>query len=92
MNLTTNPTCLSLRNNAACCIRLRHLRENIHARVLNLYTQKKPQYLPQISQIYADEPQNEYRKTKLNPKSFCLTSGVQFKFILSYFILNLFED
>ena len=36
--LTTN--CLSLRNNAACCIRLRdlrYLRENIHARVLNLY-------------------------------------------------------
>ena len=31
MNLTTNPICLSLRYNAACCIRLRplrHLREN----------------------------------------------------------------
>ena len=26
MNLTINPICLSLRNNAACCIRLRHLR------------------------------------------------------------------
>ncbi len=26
MNLTTNPICLSLRNNAACCIPLRHLR------------------------------------------------------------------
>jgi hypothetical protein len=38
MNLTTNPICLSLRDNAACCIRLRHLRnlrENIHIRVLN---------------------------------------------------------
>ena len=50
--------CLSLRNNAACCIPLRHLRylrENIHIRVLNQSTKKKPQYL---SQIYADEPQN----------------------------------
>ena len=42
-------TCLSLRNNAACCIPLRdlrYLRENIHARVLNLSTQKKPKYFP----------------------------------------------
>ena len=31
------PICLSLRDNAACCIPLRDLRENIHARVLNLY-------------------------------------------------------
>ena len=54
-----SPTCLSLRNNAACCIRLRnlrYLRENKHARVLNLCT-KKPQCLPQISLIYADKPQ-----------------------------------
>ena len=53
-----SPNCLSLRNNAACCIPLRdlrYLRENIHIRVLNQSTKKKPQYL---SQIYADEPQN----------------------------------
>ena len=51
----------SLRYNAACCIPLRHLRdlrENIHPNLLNQYTQKKPQYLPLISQIYADKPQN----------------------------------
>ena len=43
------PTSLSLRNNAACCIRLRNLRnlrENIHIRVLNLYTQIKPLRFP----------------------------------------------
>ena len=45
------PRCIPLRD-------LRHLRENIHMRVLNQYTQKKTQCLPQISQIYADEPQN----------------------------------
>ena len=35
----TSPICLSLRNNAACCIPLRdlrYLRENIHIRVLKL--------------------------------------------------------
>ncbi len=33
-----SPTCLSLRNNTACCIPLRHLRylrENKHVRALN---------------------------------------------------------
>ena len=57
----TSPTCLSLRNNAACCIRLRdlrYLRENKHASVLNQSTQKKPQCLPLISLIYADETHN----------------------------------
>ena len=42
-------TCLSLRNNAACCIPLRdlrNLRENIHMRVLNLLAQIKPQKSP----------------------------------------------
>ena len=56
----TSPTCLSLRYNAACCIRLRdlrYLRENIHMRVLNQSANKKPQYLPQIPLIYADETQ-----------------------------------
>ena len=41
--------CLSLRNNAACCVPLRHLRylrENIHIRVLNLSAQMKPQMSP----------------------------------------------
>ena len=54
---TTN--CLSLRNNAACCIPLRdlrYLRENIHIRVLNQFTNKKPQCLPQISLITQTKP------------------------------------
>ena len=58
---TTTPICLSLRDNAACCIPLRdlrNLRENIHMRVLNQYIQKKFQCLPQISLIYADKPLN----------------------------------
>ena len=45
IKLTTNPICLSLRNNAACCIPLRdlrYLRENIHARGLNLLAQMSP--------------------------------------------------
>ena len=57
----TSPICLSLRYNAACCIPLRdlrYLRENTHPNLLNLYTQMKPQYLPLITQIIADEPQN----------------------------------
>ena len=55
INLTTSPTCLSLRNNAACCIRLRHLRdlrENIHARGLYLSAKKqttKQQYSNKLS-------------------------------------------
>ena len=42
---TLTTTCLSLRNNAACCIPLRdlrNLRENIHIRVLNLSAQRNP--------------------------------------------------
>ena len=61
-----SPTCLSLRNNAACCIplrNLRYLRENNHARVLKQFAQTKPQCLPQISQIYADKPQNNIKQT-----------------------------
>ena len=52
--ITRTTNCLYLRNNAACCIplrNLRHLRENIHMRVLNLLAQRKPQCLPQISQM-----------------------------------------
>ena len=48
-NNNTQTTCLSLRDNAACCIPLRHLRylrENIHASVLNLLAQMKPQKSP----------------------------------------------
>ena len=58
---TQTPTCLSLRNNTACCIPLRdqrHLRENKYASLLNQSPKKEPQCLPQISQIYADETQN----------------------------------
>ena len=52
--------CLSLRYNAACCIPLRdlrNLREN-NTQEYSIYCTKKPQYLPQISLIYADKPQN----------------------------------
>ena len=69
IKLTTNPICLSLRDNAACCIPLRNLRdlrENIHPNLLNQYTQMKPQYLPLISQIYADKPQNDINLTNLS--------------------------
>jgi hypothetical protein len=65
-NNNTQTTCLSLRDNAACCIPLRHLRdlrENIHCNLLNQYTQTKPQYLPLISQIYADKQQNNNTQT-----------------------------
>ena len=60
-NHNNYPICLSLRNNAACCIPLRHLRylrENIHIRVLNQSAQMKPLCLPQITLIYADKTQN----------------------------------
>ena len=58
MNLTTNPICLSLRYNAACCIRLRHLRDlrENNTQEYSIYiAQMKPQCL---SQIIADTPQN----------------------------------
>jgi ribosome maturation protein Sdo1 len=58
-NHTNLTNCLSLRNNAACCIPLRdlrYLRENIHIRVLNQFTNKKPQCLPQISLITQTKP------------------------------------
>ena len=72
-NSVTSPNCLSLRDNAACCIPLRHLRylrENIHPNLLNQYTQKKPQYLPLISQIYADKQQNNKTALTSNNLSF----------------------
>ena len=50
-------------NNAACCIPLRHLRENNHARVLNQSVHIKPQCL---SQTIADEPQTCNSLTKLD--------------------------
>ena len=55
---TTN--CLSLRNNAACCIPLRdlrHLRENKYARVLHQST-KEPPISPADFADYADKTQN----------------------------------
>ena len=59
-NCYNYPTCISLRNNAACCIPLRdlrNLRENTRKSTQSICT-KKPQCLPQISLIYADKPQN----------------------------------
>ncbi len=76
-NNNTQTNCLSLRDNAACCIPLRdlrYLRENIHMRVLNQTTQKKPQYLPQISQIYADEPRN-HKTTLTSPNCLSLRNN-----------------
>ena len=62
MNLTTNPTCLSLRYNAACCIPLCVICVicgRIHARVLNLSAQKKPQYISRRSRRFTQtKPQN----------------------------------
>ena len=66
-------TCLYLRDNAACCIPLRnqrYLRENIHMRVLNLLAQRKPQCLPQISQMTQTNP-----KTTLTPNSLSLRNN-----------------
>ena len=69
--ITRTTTCLSLRDNAACCIPLRnqrYLRENIHMRVLNLLAQRKPQCLPLISQMTQMNPKrqnNNNHKTKL---------------------------
>ncbi len=40
------------------CRNLRYLRENNHARVLNLLHKETPISLSQISLIYADKPQN----------------------------------
>ncbi len=58
MNLTTNPICLSLRYNAACCIRLRHLRclreNNTEEDSINI-PRRNPKCL---SLIYADKTQN----------------------------------
>ena len=57
--ITRTTNCLSLRDNAACCIplrNLRYLRENNHIRVLKLSPKKKPKCLPLISLIIADEP------------------------------------
>ena len=54
--LATN--CLYLRDNAACCIPLRnqrYLRENNTQEYPSYIAQTKPQCLPLISLIYADE-------------------------------------
>ena len=58
MNPITNSTCLSLRNNAACCIPLRHLRylreNNTEEDSINI-----PRRSPKcLSLIYADKQQN----------------------------------
>ncbi len=72
-NSLTTQICLSLRDNAACCVPLRHLRylrENKHASVLNQSTQKKPQCLPLTPQIYADKQQNPKTALASNKLSF----------------------
>ena len=77
INLTTSPTCLSLRNNAACCIPLCVICAicgRIHARVLKLFPQMKPQSLPQISQIYADKtPKQQQLQQLQQPQTTCLS-------------------
>ena len=69
MTPTTNPNCLSLRYDAACCIRLRHLRylrENKHGRGLNQYTQKKPQMSPaDLTDLRRQNPKLQNNKTTL---------------------------
>ena len=72
----TISNCLSLRNNAACCIPLRdqrYQRENKHARVLNQSTQKKPQCLSQIPQTIADTPNTRQRNPQPYDAACCLT-------------------
>ena len=72
--LTTN--CLSLRYNAACCIplrNLRYLRENTRKSTQSICT-KKPQCLPQISQIHADKPQN-HKTTLTSPNCLSLRNN-----------------
>ncbi len=72
-------TCLSLRNNAACCIRLRDLRNlrenNTQEGSINIFTHE-PQWLPQITQIYADKQQNNKTHTDCltlrNNAAFCI--------------------
>ena len=73
MNLTINPDCLSLRYNAACCIRLRHLRylreNNTEEDSINI-AQMKPQCISQITQIIADKQQNNKTALTSNNLSF----------------------
>ena len=60
------PICLSLRDNAACCIPLRdlrYLRENNTQEYSIYIAQMKPQCLPQISLIIADKQQNRNNLT-----------------------------
>ncbi len=66
----------------SCCIPLRHLhyqRENINVRGLYQSAKKKPQCLPQISQIYVDEPPRNissadlHRHQSTSPNAFKLS-------------------
>ncbi len=74
MNLTTNPACLSLRNNAACCIPLRDLRylreNNTQEDSINI-PRRNPKCLPLI---YADKPQNSNNCN--NPKQPVFLCGI----------------
>ena len=61
------PICLSLRDNAACCIPLRdlrNLRENIHASVLKLYCTNET---PEVSR-------RSRRLSQTNPKTTLTTN------------------
>ena len=68
------PICLSLRDNAACCIPLRdlrNLRENIHARVLNLYCSNET---PMSPADFADSRRQTPKTTKQPlPQTTCLS-------------------
>ena len=74
-NSNTQTNCLSLRDNAACCIPLRdlrYLRENTHPNLLNQSTQKKPQCLPQISQITQIKTQQQQQQQQQQQTAFSL--------------------
>ena len=74
MNLTINPTCLSLRNNAACCIPLCVICAicgRIHTQEDSINIPRRtPRSLPQISLIYADKTQNNKTTLTSNNLSF----------------------
>ena len=58
----TSPICLSLRDNAACCIplrNLRNLRENIHVRVLNLLHKETPMSPADLADLRRQTPNNK---------------------------------
>ena len=73
MNLTTNPTCLSLRNNAACCIPLcvicvicgRIFTQEYSIYIAQMKTQKSPADLADLRRQNPKQ-QNSLNFTKLS--------------------------